>query len=127
MAHSYENVSIKNPALMIGSMFERRRELSNSRANNQIDPFFLLKEVVEMSRLDDPDNLTDEQKYNREQYNALVNQTFEEEKPKLIANGYDPMSIQEKMKNLRFAKMDNSKDSNWFSKMNSSQEHKPLP
>lgn len=117
-AHSYENVSIKNPAMMIRSMFERRRELSNSRANNPIDPFFLLKEVVEMSRLDDYDNLTDEQKYNREQYNALVNQTYEEEKPKLMAKGYDPLSIQEKMKNFKFAKADNSKDTNWFQKIN---------
>lgn len=46
-------------------------------------------------------NASMEQQMVRKQYDALVDNNYSE---KVKSDGYDPLSIEEKMKNLRFAK-----------------------
>ena len=93
-----------------------------------VDPFFLLKEVSEMSKLYSQAHQTsDEQKYNRAQYNAFADSTYEKEKQANTSfQGFDPNSIEEKMKKFRFAKTNDTapKDSNWFSKLQQNQQGK---
>lgn len=86
-------------------------------SEQNVDPFFLLKEVIEMSKYDS-NNMTAEQMISRQNYNALVNKTYEAEKTTLIQKGFDPDSIKEKMKSLKFAKGDLNKDAGWFQKYN---------
>ena len=49
----------------------------------------------------------------RANYNALANQNYDAKTQK---DGYDPLSIEEKMKRLKFAKpeLNQTKDTNWF-------------
>ena len=65
---------------------------------------------------------------NRKMYDAMVEKNFEDahKNTSMSANvsnlstgGHDPLSIQEKIKSLQFAKRDNSngKDTNWFKNM----------
>ena len=51
----------------------------------------------------------------RENYNALVDQQASANLN--FPNRYDPHSIEQKMKKLKFAKMNQQKDSNWFKKI----------
>lgn len=84
--------------------------------NTSVDPFFLLKEVVEMSKYD-AEHSTDQQKANRVNYNALANQNYDQ---KVKTDGFDPLSIEEKIKKLKFAKVgEGTKDSNWYKNVNS--------
>jgi len=45
---SYQN---SDPAFMITKMFERQKEIQDGNPNRDVDPFFLLKEAAEMSKL----------------------------------------------------------------------------
>ena len=98
-----------NPSLLISSVFERQREIE-TLTGSKADPFYLLKEAAEM-QLTGP--MTMQQEENRENYNAMVNQNYTELK-------IDPLSIEEKMKKLKFAKRDQSKDTNWFKNIKNS-------
>ena len=127
---------------MLQAIFERKRELDS----NNTDPFFLLREVAEMSNLKNlsknDGELTNAQQMSKANYNNLVQANYEKLNPPSevktsAASGYDPLSIEEKIKRLRFAKKDNNsmsnamaggaKDANWFQKLNSMDKgKKPL-
>lgn len=124
---------------MLQAIFERKRELDSK----QTDPFFLLREVAEMSNLKNLSKndaeLTNAQQMSKANYNNLVQSNYEKLNPSEVAkpasSGYDPMSIEEKIKRLRFAKKDNNsmsnaggaKDANWFQKLNNMDKvKKPL-
>ena len=51
----YQN---SDPAFMITKMFERQKEIQDGNPNRDIDPFFLLKEAAEMSKLTTEGGLT---------------------------------------------------------------------
>jgi len=56
----------------------------------------------------------------RANYNALANQNYE---AKVKCDGFDPLSIEEKMKKLKYAKADfnTTKDTNWFKNLNNTE------
>ena len=86
-----------NASELMSNIFERKREIEE--ISGRVDPFFLIKECAEMSKYKPGD--VDQ---NRSNFNNFV--------------GYDPKSIEEKMKNFKFAKVENvQKDTNWFKKM----------
>ena len=121
---------------MLQAIFDRKRELGGDA--KQTDPFFLLREVAEMSNLKNlsknDGELTNAQQMSKANYNNLVQANYEKLNPtsegasinKTATSGYDPLSIEEKIKRLRFAKKDSSipsatggKDANWFQKLSS--------
>lgn len=78
--------------------------------------------------------LSNAQAMSKANYNNLVQANYEKLNPsemtttnKTASSGYDPLSIEEKIKRLRFAKKENnlpttmgsagSKDANWFQKL----------
>jgi len=78
--------------------------------------------------------LTNAQQMSKANYNNLVQANYEKLNPtsegvsvnKTATSGYDPLSIEEKIKRLRFAKKDSNipnatgaKDANWFQKLGS--------
>ena len=99
-----------NPSFLISNLHDRAREMEQ-KGIAQTDPFFLLKEVAEMSKLNDELHMTDKQRMAREQYNAIASQNY-------LEGGFDKSAIEEKIKKLKFAKQDSSsKDPNWFKNM----------
>jgi hypothetical protein len=107
---------------MISNLLDRQREISES-SNIKADPFLLLKEVNEMSKIYKELSSNDEEMA-RANYDAFTKQTYEKVKTEnggKLANGFDPASLEEKMKKFKFAKpseaVDMNKDSNWFAKI----------
>lgn len=90
---------------MISNLFDRQREIRDSYSLNA-DPFVLLKEVTEMSRLYNESKQDPmEQQYNRAQYDAFTKSTYEKaeaENSSLFSGKNDPTSVEEKMKRFRF-------------------------
>jgi hypothetical protein len=60
-----------DPAFMITNMFERQKEIQDGNPNRNVDPFFLLKEAAEMSKLAPAGGMTIQQEENRANYNNL--------------------------------------------------------
>ena len=88
-----------------------------------MDPFFLLREVAEISNLQKMSENKDtelgmKQQLNFANYNNMVMANYDKIKDSKVAvpssDGFDMQSIEERMKRLKFAKQDNSKDPNWF-------------
>lgn len=84
----------------------------NPAGSASIDPFYLLREVAEMSNLrhQDQTHLTD-QELSRQQeslagYNSLVMKNFDDAVKSNSGSlpGYDPQSLAEKMSKFKFAK-----------------------
>lgn len=109
---------------MVSHLFERQREL-HERCSLKVDPFVLLKEVSEMSRLykDSCANQdTSKDEMTRAEYNAYTAQAYENLKGQnrgLPGSGFDPSELEEKMKKLRFVNPNAGapKDSNWHTKV----------
>ena len=57
---------------MITKMFERQKEIQDGNGGRDVDPFFLLKEAAEMSKLNAEGGLTMKQEENRAGYLNLV-------------------------------------------------------
>jgi hypothetical protein len=94
------NISYQNsdPAFMITKMFERQKEIQNGNPNRDVDPFFLLKEAAEMSKLTTEGGLSLQQEENRANYANLVKGLAEEH-----SKSFDVNSIEEKLKKFKFA------------------------
>lgn len=112
---------------MIHAMFDRKRELKSNEASHEVDPFFLLREVAEMSNLKSMaeskgGELSFKQQESLANYNTFVQSNYDKlQLQQPSTGGFDIQSIEDKMKNLKFAKKEGPKDSNWFSKF--SQQH----
>jgi len=63
---------------MVSSLLERQREIS-TKSSKAPDPFFLLKEVAEMSKLAG-EQQSNQQILNRKEYDAFANSQFESAK-----------------------------------------------
>ena len=92
-------------SFMLQALFDRKREITQPDSNAKVDPFFLIKECAELSNLR---SLQQPGAQNTmEQELALANysnmcQTIADRHP-IATGGYDPKSIEEKMKKLKFA------------------------
>ena len=110
-------------SFMMTNLFERQREIKELAPNSKIDPFFLLKEAAEMSDIrnlgsKDESQMTMKQLESRNNYNNMVMSNYDKDKT-ATETKFDPLNLEERMKNLKFAKRENlpAKDSNWFKKM----------
>lgn len=102
---------------MLTSIFERQRELKSNNSNMVTDPFFLLREAAELSKINAENGLSMKQEENRANYNNLIESFVKPEMQIFL----DPYSIEERMKKLKFASKtapDAKKDPNWFKNMN---------
>ena len=113
-------------SFMLQALFERKREIAQPDSNGTVDPFFLIKECAELSNLRSLHQPG--AKNTMEQELALANygnlcQTIADRHP-IATGGYDPKSIKEKMKKLKFASKDKTegKDMNWFKNLNAKKE-----
>ena len=77
-----DNVKAMDASYVLSAVFDRKQQLMNM-GNNNVDPFFLLKEVAQMSNFkNQQENLSDEH-YSRQAesmagYNSLVMKNFDE-------------------------------------------------
>ena len=111
---------------MMQNLFDRQRELKEAIPNSKIDPFFLLKEAAEMSDIKnlgsvDDGSMTMKQLEARNNYNNMVMQNYDKENKTQadIDTKFDPLNLEERMKQFKFAKRENlpAKDGNWFKKL----------
>ena len=111
---------------MMQNLFDRQRELKEAIPNSKIDPFFLLKEAAEMSDIRqlgaaDEGQMTMKQLEARNNYNSMVMSNYDNENKSVTKQDtkFDPLNLEERMKQLKFAKRENvpAKDGNWFKKL----------
>ena len=120
-----DDANAADASFMISHLFDRQREL-HERCTLQVDPFVLLKEVSEMSRLYQQDSGANgdsqQAELTRAEYNAYTAQAYDNLKGQnkgALAQGFDASELEEKMKKLRFVNANATapKDTNWFSKV----------
>jgi hypothetical protein len=126
-----------NPTLLISQVFSKRREINDtsqslydrtgkSEVKKDRDPFQALKEAVETQKYLQTCQDIDPTK---ESYNQMVDQTYESmhrsayHSSETLSKGYDPSSLEEKMKKFKFANTltteGSTKDGDWFKKFQS--------
>ena len=118
-------------SFMLQALFDRKREITQPDSNAKVDPFFLIKECAELSNLRSLQQPGAQNTMDQEL--ALANysnmcQTIADRHP-IATGGYDPKSIEEKMKKLKFASKGKSegKDMDWFKNLNAKKEPAPPP
>ena len=80
----------------------------------------MLREAAELSKINAETGLTIKQEENRANYNNLIENFV---RPEMKLTTFDPNSIEEKIKNLKFANKNGGdgssikKDPNWFKNM----------
>lgn len=126
---------MEDASFMISELHQRKREADalNSRggpANQQeSDPFSLLKDVVHLSNIKnlakDQSELTNEQAMSKAGYHSMISEVASKSLTSIGGEGfklgYDPASIEEKIKRLKFVSHSHTnsmnKDIDWFSKI----------